>query len=229
VKIFLNKLLLIWYSSNKRALPWRKTRDPYFIWISEIILQQTRIDQGEPYYLRFVESFPNIYSLASAREEDVLSIWQGLGYYTRARNMHKCARRIVNDYNGKFPESFIELKKLPGIGSYTAAAIASISFNEPIAVLDGNVIRVLSRYFGITEIPGSSSGMKIFNEKAQENIYKEQPGDYNQAIMEFGALQCTPVNPNCMNCALKSSCYANRKNIQATLPVKNKKNKIRNR
>ncbi|MFC2123838.1 A/G-specific adenine glycosylase [Bacteroidota bacterium] len=227
VKNDFNNKLLNWYQSNKRDLPWRRIQDPYLIWISEIILQQTRINQGRPYYLRFIKKYPDIYKLANAEEEDILALWQGLGYYTRARNMHKCARIIVNECEGNFPSSFNELKKLPGIGTYTAAAMASISFNEPIAVMDGNVFRVLARFFGIKQNPETATGKKIFNKTAQHHIAPDQPGEYNQAVMEFGAMHCTPSNPNCNTCILNLDCFAYKNDMQSILPVKYPKKKSR--
>ncbi len=182
-----------------------------------------------PYYLRFIDKYSDIYNLAGAKEDDILSLWQGLGYYSRARNMYKCARIIVNEYDGKFPGTFNELKKLTGIGPYTAAAIASISFKEPIAVVDGNVFRVLSRFFGIKESPYKTKGKKIFEKTAQDYIDPDQPGEYNQAIMEFGATHCTPSNPNCETCIFKPDCYAFNNKNQSVLPVKLQKKESRKR
>ncbi|MGB5462017.1 MAG: A/G-specific adenine glycosylase, partial [Aureibaculum sp.] len=186
--------LIYWYLQNKRDLPWRKTKNPYFIWLSEIILQQTRVNQGLDYYNKFITSFPTVFELAEASEESVLKLWQGLGYYSRARNLHYSARYIVNELNGIFPKSYNELLKLKGVGDYTASAIASISFNEPTAVVDGNVYRVLARYFGLNTTINSTKGIKEFKELAQQLIPTEKPDIYNQAIMEFGAVQCKPQN-----------------------------------
>ena len=209
-----------WYGENKRSLPWRETKDPYKIWLSEIILQQTRVVQGLPYYLRFVERYPTVSSLAAAPQDEVLRLWQGLGYYTRARNLQKCAQTIVKNYTGKFPTSYQELLYLPGIGEYTAAAIASISFNEPVAVVDGNVFRVLSRVFGIATPVNSPEGKKAFTELANTFIHETVPADYNQGIMEFGATFCTPRNPRCEDCVFKNFCHAYQHKMQDQLPVK---------
>ena len=189
--------LIYWYLQNKRDLPWRKTKNPYLIWLSEIILQQTRIDQGLDYYLKFSETFPTVFDLAQADEASVLKLWQGLGYYSRARNLHFSANFIVTELNGTFPNSYKSLLQLKGVGDYTASAIASICFNEAAAVVDGNVYRVLARYFGISTPINSSKGIKQFKQLAQTLITKQDPGTYNQAIMEFGAKQCKPQNPDC--------------------------------
>lgn len=212
-----------WFLKNKRDLLWRNTTDPYKIWISEIILQQTRIAQGTAYYQRFIEYFPNIKKLALAPENDVLKLWQGLGYYSRARNLHFTAKLIVNDFGGIFPKSYEEIIKLKGIGLYTAAAIASIAFNLPYPAVDGNVYRVLSRYFGIETPIDSNKGKKEFYALAEELLYRKDPGTYNQALMEFGALQCIPKSPKCNNCPLLQSCFARINNSIAVLPVKSKK------
>ena len=209
-----------WYEQNHRKLLWRETRDPYRIWLSEIILQQTRVNQGLPYYVRFVEKYPTIRHLARAKEQEVLRLWQGLGYYTRARNLHKCAQKVVSEYNGKFPESFLEIKKLPGIGDYTAAAIASIAFDEPVAVVDGNVFRVLARVFNIEEDISTGRGKTHFFEKANRLIDPARPGLFNQAVMEFGALHCTPQQPGCNDCIFEHDCQANKMGLQHLLPVK---------
>lgn len=221
--------LINWYSIHKRDLPWRNTKDPYLIWVSEIILQQTRINQGINYYYNFTKTFPDVESLANAKTDHVLKIWQGLGYYSRARNMHFTANHIVNNLNSKFPNTFDELKKLKGIGDYTAAAIASFSFNQPVPVVDGNVFRVLARLFNINESTQTSKGKMIFFNKANELIDRKNPGDFNQAIMEFGSLHCTPVNPNCENCPFRDSCIAYANNTIDQLPVKKQKIKIHNR
>jgi A/G-specific adenine glycosylase len=219
-KRYFSDKVVEWYELNKRDLPWRTTRDPYKIWLSEIILQQTRVIQGLPYYLRFIEKFPTVQSLASASEQEVLRMWQGLGYYTRARNLHKCAKEVISKYRGVFPDTFEGLKKLPGIGDYTAAAIASFSYQEKVAVVDGNVFRVLSRIFGIEKETNSPEGKKYFTQVANELIKKENPDAHNQAVMEFGALHCVPVNPACNQCIFQSTCFASQKNLQAQLPVK---------
>lgn len=215
--------LLRWYSTNKRVLPWRQTKDPYRIWLSEIILQQTRVIQGMPYYEKFVERFPTIFDLANADEQEILWLWQGLGYYSRARNLHKCARLIVSEYDGTFPESYKALIKLPGIGPYTAAAIASISFDKRTPVLDGNVFRVLSRLFDINKDIGTNDGKKYFHKLATSIIPDQDPGEFNQAIMEFGALQCLPKNPDCKSCALRTNCLSYLRNNQHKRPIKQKR------
>lgn len=224
-----SNLLITWYLQNKRDLPWRHTTDPYLIWLSEIMLQQTRVAQGLPYYLRFVDAFPTVSDLASADEQQVLRLWQGLGYYSRARNLHKAAKVVVDDYKGAFPKSFSELLKLPGIGSYTAAAVASFSNNEPVAVVDGNVFRVLSRYFNV-EIDIASSGASTeFRKLAQELLPRDNAALFNQAIMEFGALQCVPKSPDCSICIFNTSCAALQLGKVAVLPVKSKKMKVTKR
>jgi A/G-specific adenine glycosylase len=221
--------ILTWYQENKRDLPWRQAIDPYRIWLSEVILQQTRVAQGLPYYQKFVDSYPTVSDLANATEEEVLRTWQGLGYYSRARNLHKCAKVIDQEQNGSFPNSFEELKKLPGIGNYTAAAIASIAFKEPVAVVDGNVYRLLARYFGLDVDLSSSGAYREFYNLAMDQLGSADPGAFNQAMMEFGALQCTPKNPDCSICPLSDSCFANASNMQMKLPVKSKKTKVRDR
>ena len=224
-----SQIILSWYSENKRSLPWRTTNDPYKIWLSEIILQQTRVVQGIPYYRRFIESFPEIEDLAEASEEQVLKLWQGLGYYSRARNLHATAKIITDRHQGKFPQSYSELLELPGIGDYTASAIASICFNQPEAVLDGNVYRVLARYHGIDIPINSSKGAKYFRSLAQELIDPLNIRDYNQAIMEFGAVHCTPKKPKCDDCPLSGSCMAYATDSVGALPVKNRNTKLRER
>lgn len=209
-----------WYSVNKRDLPWRNDRSPYKIWLSEVILQQTRVQQGISYYLRFLERFPDVYSLARADEQEVLYFWQGLGYYSRARNLHFAANQIVHNYNGLFPETQKDLMNLKGVGEYTAAAIASIVFNEPIAVVDGNVFRVLSRLFDINIPINNSEGKKAFRQKANELLDKQQPGLFNEALMEFGALQCK-VKPDCHSCPMQPDCQAFNSGKTAELPFKN--------
>ena len=224
-----HKILSDWYKHNKRDLPWRSNHNPYYVWISEIILQQTRVDQGTEYFLRFIERFPNIESLATASENEVLKMWQGLGYYSRARNLHFASRQIMIDFGGIFPNTFSEILKLKGVGDYTAAAIASIAFGLPHATVDGNVYRVLSRIFGIATPTDSSQGKKQFGELAMQLIDKQYPGNYNEALMEFGALQCVPRNPDCPNCPFQSQCIALQKSEITTLPVKSNKIRIRHR
>jgi A/G-specific adenine glycosylase len=217
-----SKILNHWYSNNKRELPWRQTTNPYFIWLSEIILQQTQVNQGLPYYMSFIEEFPTVYELAKADESKVLKLWQGLGYYSRARNLHHTAKYIVEDLDGEFPDNYEDLLKLKGIGDYTASAIASICYNEASAVVDGNVYRVLSRYFGIETPINTTKGFREFKLLAQKLMDTINPADYNQAIMEFGAVQCKPQNPFCENCPFQTSCVAFEKKIINELPVKKK-------
>lgn len=224
-----NKTIIAWYEENKRDLPWRKTTDPYLIWLSEIMLQQTKVAQGLPYYERFVKAFPSIKDLAIADEEKVLKLWQGLGYYSRARNLHHTAQYINTELNGSFPKTYNKLLKLKGVGEYTAAAIASFSYNECVPVVDGNVYRVLARYFDIETNIASSTAKKEFTELAKELIPDDKPALFNQAIMEFGALQCVPKNPNCTICPLNSSCLAIAKKKVDQLPVKIKNVKITER
>ncbi len=226
--IFTN-LLLQWYLQNKRDLPWRKTTDAYPIWLSEIMLQQTRVAQGLPYFLSFMENFPTVFDLAKANEEHVLKLWQGLGYYSRARNMHKTAQIVVTEFDGNFPNNYTDLLQLKGIGDYTAAAIASFAFNEVVPVVDGNVFRVLSRYFDVKTDISSATAKKEFATLAKELMPIDNPALFNQAIMEFGALQCVPKNPNCEICIFSSSCAALQKNKVNLLPIKTKKTKVRNR
>lgn len=224
-----SKTLVQWYLQNKRDLPWRQTSNPYYIWLSEIILQQTRVDQGMAYYFKFVERFDTVEKLASASEEEVLKLWQGLGYYSRARNLHFSAKYIVNELCGEFPNTYNSIIKLKGVGDYTASAIASICFNEVTAVVDGNVYRVLARYFNISTPINSTKGIKEFKILAQELIDTKISGTHNQAIMEFGARMCKPQNPDCEICPLNASCLALATNKVKELPVKEKKITIRNR
>jgi len=219
----LTESLLQWYLLNKRPLPWRETRDPYKIWLSEVILQQTRVAQGIDYYHRFLLAFPDIQSLAAVSEQDVLKLWQGLGYYSRARNMHHTAREIVEKHKGIFPQSAAALKNLKGIGDYTAAAIASICFNEQVAVLDGNVARVISRLFAIDIPIDSNSGKKLLSDLANKLLHNYPPSTFNQAVMELGALTCTPKNPSCNSCPLALSCEALKQNETEKFPVKTAK------
>jgi A/G-specific adenine glycosylase len=221
--------LLHWYLQNKRDLPWRNTVNPYPIWLSEVMLQQTRVAQGMPYFLSFMEAFPTVFDLAKANEEQVLKLWQGLGYYSRARNMHKTAQIIAFNCNGNFPNNYNDLLKLKGVGEYTAAAIASFAFNEVVPVVDGNVYRVLARYFDIETDIASSAAKKEFTALASELILNDSPALFNQAIMEFGALQCVPKNPNCGVCIFNSSCAALQKKKVAKLPIKLKKTKVTNK
>ena len=221
--------LIGWYRTNGRSLPWRETKDPYTIWLSEIILQQTRVEQGLPYYLKITEAFPTVFDLANAKIDEVLLLWQGLGYYSRARNLHETAKNIAGNFDGKFPENYQELLKLKGIGEYTASAIASIAFNAPFAVLDGNVFRVLARYCNVSTPVNSSKGKKQFSELAQEFLNTDLPGQHNEAIMELGATVCTPLNPKCNVCPLNENCRARLEGIQNQLPVKHKKIKVKKR
>lgn len=221
--------IIEWYKLHKRDLPWRNTKDPYTIWLSEIILQQTRVEQGMPYFNRFVEKYPTVSDFANAKEEEILKLWQGLGYYSRGRNMHKTAKMVMEEYSGYFPINYDNLIKLKGIGEYTAAAISSFSSNEPKAVVDGNVFRLLSRYFGIDTPINSPKGKKIFTQLANELLDKSRAAEFNQAIMEFGSLQCKPKNPDCLNCPLQLDCEARKTNRIHELPVKNKTQKSRDR
>lgn len=218
-----------WYSVNKRDLPWRKTNDPYKIWISEIILQQTRVAQGTDYYNRFVHEFPTVFELANATEDQVLKLWQGLGYYSRARNLHFTAKVIVNNFNGVFPTDFETILSLKGIGYYTAAAIASIAFNLPHATVDGNIFRLLTRFFGISTPIDSEKGKSEIQQIATGILPEDNAGFHNQALMEFGALQCVPKSPDCKSCPLSHSCYASKNNLTGQLPVKTIKIKQRTR
>lgn len=227
--LYISHHLIDWYKENKRALPWRDTDDPYIIWISEIILQQTRVNQGLDYFIRFTQRFPDVKSLAEADEEEILKYWQGLGYYSRARNLHAAAKSIMTDFGGNFPREYKEVLSLKGVGEYTAAAIVSFAWNQPYPVVDGNVFRVLSRLFAIDEPIDSGKGKKLFTQLAGSIIDKEHAGLHNQAIMEFGALHCTPATPQCMFCPLIDKCmaYASGKVLQ--YPVKQQKVKTRNR
>lgn len=222
-----SQTLLRWFTHNGRALPWRQTNDPYAIWLSEIILQQTRVEQGREYWERFLKRFPTVDLLAAASEDEVLRLWQGLGYYSRARNLHAAAQNVVE--RGGFPQTMEGLLSLPGVGNYTAAAIGSIAFGLPEAVVDGNVYRVLARYFGIDTPINSTQGQHDFRLLAQELLPKDQPSAYNQAIMDFGAIQCTPQAPRCLLCPLAESCVALREGRVAALPVKLHKTKVQTR
>ena len=215
--------LIDWYNHHQRDLPWRHTKNPYFIWLSEVILQQTRVAQGLPYYVRFTEKYPTIFDLAAADEQELMRLWQGLGYYSRARNLHATAKLVVAQLDGKFPERYAELIKLKGIGPYTAAAIASFAFGERVAVVDGNVYRVLARIFGVDQDITSTEGKKTFQSLANALISPHNPSAYNQAIMEFGAVQCSPASPDCLLCPFQEQCVANATGQQNKLPVKAKK------
>lgn len=228
-KTFFAKKLIAWYLQNKRALPWRNTKDPYKIWLSEIILQQTRVAQGLPYYTKFVAAYPTVQDLAKTPEEEVLKQWQGLGYYSRARNLLFTSKVVANELKGEFPDTYKDLKKLKGVGDYTASAIASICFNEAAAVVDGNVYRVLARVFNVTLPINNTEGIKYFKQLAQELLDTSQPGTYNQAIMEFGARYCVPQNPVCESCIFNDRCEAFKNNKVPQLPVKLKKLKVKKR
>lgn len=220
---FFQQSLLHWYADSDRPLPWKGEKDPYRIWLSEIILQQTRVEQGMPYYFRFLETFPTIVDLANAPDDQVMKLWEGLGYYSRARNLLATARRVANDHKGVFPSEYGEILALPGIGPYTAAAIGSFAFGLPRAVVDGNVYRVLARYFGIATPQDSTEGKKQFQQLAESLLDQNQPGLYNQAIMDFGATFCVPRSPNCSDCPLRERCVAYAQAQVQELPVKTKK------
>lgn len=221
--------LVSWYEDHKRDLPWRGETDPYKIWVSEIILQQTRVQQGWDYYLRFIDNFPNVKALAEADEERVLKVWQGLGYYSRARNMHSAAREIMAKHNGTFPQTHAEILSLKGIGNYTAAAISSIAFGLPYPAVDGNVIRIISRIFGVCEDVTQPTVLKKITTICETEIDSNRPGVFNQAAMDFGAMQCVPRNPQCNECPFQSSCYAFKNNLVDILPVKKKKAESKHR
>jgi len=220
--------LIHWYSAAKRDLPWRKTRDPYIVWVSEIILQQTRVEQGTPYFERFISAFQTVKQLADAREDRVLSLWQGLGYYSRARNMQAAARQVMADFGGIFPSTYSDILTLKGIGPYTAAAISSICFDEPRPVVDGNVFRAASRVFGISADISKASSRAIFVDTLLSVFDENHPGTFNQAIMELGATICQPA-PNCLECPVQSFCYAYEHKLTRELPVKGKKLQVKNR
>ena len=220
-----SEILINWYHEHKRELPWRESSDPYLIWISEIILQQTRVVQGYDYFIRFIKRFPDVTALAEADEDEVMKFWQGLGYYSRARNLHAAARSM----NGVFPKTYSEVLALKGVGEYTAAAICSFAYDMPYAVVDGNVYRVLSRYLGIETPIDSTEGKKLFASLAGELLDKSRPAVYNQAIMDFGAMQCTPQSPVCLFCPLSGSCMALSKGMVMQLPVKQHKTKTTER
>lgn len=226
---FFAKKLIKWFKINQRNLPWRGVKDPYKIWLSEIILQQTQVSQGLSYYNKFVKNYPNVKLLANAPVDEVMKHWQGLGYYSRARNLHETAKSISKNYKGLFPKTFDEIRELKGIGDYTAAAIASLAYDLPHAVVDGNVYRVLSRVFGIDLAIDSGEGKKYFQNLANELLSKKEAANYNQAIMEFGALYCRPANADCTNCIFNDKCVAFSKQIVSELPFKSKKTKVKNR
>ncbi|MBQ7893411.1 MAG: A/G-specific adenine glycosylase [Alistipes sp.] len=222
-------ILLDWYAREGRDLPWRRTRDPYRIWLSEVILQQTRVAQGTEYYLRFTERFPDVASLAAAPEDEVLKLWQGLGYYSRARNLHAAARQVVERFGGRFPVALEEVRSLRGVGDYTAAAICSAAYDAPCAVVDGNVYRVLARLFDLDAPIDSTAGKRAFAELAQSQLDTAHPGRYNQAIMDFGALRCIPSSPRCEACPLAGRCLALAAGTVAARPVKQGKTRVRDR
>ena len=223
----LSKLILKWYDINKRDLPWRQTKNPYNIWISEIILQQTRMEQGIYYYNRFISKFPDLKTLANSDEKDVLLLWQGLGYYSRARNLHYTSKYLFNQLNSEFPETYDELIKLKGIGDYTASAISSICFEKAQPVLDGNVFRIISRVYEINNPIDLNSSRKVFKEKAKEMMPNERFGDYNQSLMDFGSIICKPIKPLCSSCVISKICSAFKNNSVEYFPVKNSKNKVK--
>ncbi len=223
------KIVAEWYAANKRDLPWRHTRDPYLIWISEIILQQTQVAQGLDYYRRFVARFPDVRSLAAASPDEVLKLWQGLGYYSRARHLHAAAKLVTERFDGHFPTAYADVLALEGVGPYTAAAICSFAFGLPYATVDGNVYRVLARYFGIDVPIDTTAGQKQFAALAQLLLDTANPGLHNQALMEFGALQCTPAAPRCADCPLADSCAAYASDSVEALPRKQGKTHVRNR
>ncbi len=225
----LHDTLIDWFVENHRDLPWRHDPTPYQVWLSEVILQQTRVSQGLDYYLRFAERWPTVADLAKASEEEVLKLWQGLGYYSRARNLHQCAIQVMERHNGSFPADFEQLRKLKGIGDYTAAAIASIAFNLPHAVVDGNVYRVLARLFDIDTPININEGQKLFARLADELLDRNRPALHNQAMMEFGALHCTPKNPNCLHCPMQAQCLAFERQTVTLRPVKLQKTKVSTR
>lgn len=218
-----------WYTEHRRPLPWRVSKDPYLIWLSEVILQQTRVEQGTPYFLKFGDAFPGVEALANAEPDHVMKLWQGLGYYSRARNLHTAAKQVVTQYAGIFPSTYEQIIRLKGIGPYTAAAIASIAFDEPRAVVDGNVIRVVSRLFGISEPVNETSTLKAVHALADALLNRASPGEHNQAMMEFGAIQCTPANPACPNCPVAQLCTAYTQGTVRLIPRKLKNLKRRTR
>jgi A/G-specific adenine glycosylase len=230
IKLFFTNALLTWNKEkNDRSMPWKGEKDPYKIWLSEIILQQTRVEQGWDYYKKFISAFPDIKKLASAPQNKVFKLWEGLGYYSRCKNLIATAQKITTEYNGRFPDQYDAILELKGVGPYTAAAIASFAFNKPYAVLDGNVFRILARYFGNNMAIDSNLGKKLFTALAEGLLDKKNPGIYNQAIMDFGAVICKPQAPLCSNCPLKKHCVAFATNLVNKLPVKSKKATNKNR
>lgn len=221
--------IIAWYQEHRRSLPWRETDNPYFIWVSEAILQQTRVAQGMDYYLRFIDAFPTIESLANAPLDAVMKVWQGLGYYTRARNLHKAAQIVMEQHGGQLPTTYEALVRLPGLGPYAAGAVASFAFHEPVPAIDGNVYRILARIFGVFESPGKAAGKKIFRALCMEMMDRSQPHIYNQALIDFGALQCIPTMPDCSQCPFPTLCYAEANNLQLQLPTKERQTKLRTR
>jgi len=219
--------LLIWYNSTKRDLPWRTNTIPYSVWVSEVILQQTRVAQGMEFYMRFMAAFPTVYDLADAKEEEVLRLWQGLGYYSRAGNLLEAAKWVVNENRGQFPDTISGLLKMKGVGQYTAAAIGSICFGIEVPAIDGNALRVAARYFGIDQPINESISLSVFTEVLKPALSGAPPGDFNQAIMELGALICKPVNPRCSACPLEAGCVALAENTTDILPVKKKKSGVK--
>ncbi|MDD2279215.1 MAG: A/G-specific adenine glycosylase [Bacteroidales bacterium] len=222
-------LLANWYAQNARILPWRETSDPYRIWVSEVILQQTRVAQGMAYYHRFIATFPSIKHLANAHEDQVLKVWQGLGYYTRARNMHAAAKYVQKELNGEFPKIYEEMLKLKGVGEYSAGAIASFAFKQPVPAIDGNVYRIIARVFGVFDSPYTAPGKAAFRKVVIELMNSSAPDEFNQALIDFGALQCVPRSPDCTICPFNGYCYAYSNNIIDALPTKAKKIKTRDR
>ncbi len=226
VKKTIKKQLLPWFADNKRSMPWRNNRTPYRVWISELMLQQTRVDQATPYFQRFIKRFPSLRSLAAASQEDVLKMWEGLGYYSRARNLHKAARIIASEHKGRFPKAIEDIQKLPGIGSYTAAAIGSLAFNLDLAVLDGNVIRVISRIFSYTKDPATAAARKELQQMTDALLIEGEAGNYNEAMMELGATICLPRNPQCETCPVSSVCLGYQSGRPTDYPVKAPKKKV---
>jgi len=222
-----SKILLDWFEENQRRLPWRGATDPYKIWVSEIILQQTRVNQGWEYYIRFIDRFPNVKILAEASLQEILHVWQGLGYYSRVRNMHIAAQQIMQNHQGVFPHNYLEIKNLKGVGAYTAAAIGSIAFRLPYPAVDGNVLRVITRIFGIYDDISQQRTVRAVTQLCQKLIDENNPGNFNQALMELGAIQCTPKNPACEVCPFATQCMAFAKKQVNVIPVKSIKTKIR--
>lgn len=228
-KIYFRKTLLTWYENNTRSYPWVGIKEPYKVWLSEVILQQTRVEQGLPYYKKILARFPEINDLAAADDQEVFRLWQGLGYYNRCKNMLATARVICKEYRGIFPKTYDEILHLPGVGPYTAAAIASFAFNLPHAVVDGNVERLLSRYFGVEEAVNTAPGKKSFQALASKLLHRQNPAIYNQAIMDFGATVCLPRQPLCTDCPFRTHCQAFKQGIIEKLPVKKPKKPVKNR